>query len=329
MRAHFRRVVAILALALIQPLGGQDLCGQDSRQVPVGIEELRDDQFDRLVQVLAGEIRATLEQGQFAPDCTCRAPRVLFDWANEPAAEARFSGQLAAGLGPRLAGRMRFVERPESMPRLSCVVEFTTGDGARQARQLRFVLRDEWAGRAILTLDFDYTPRGPGPAPRAAERRPARLSEDEVSVEADSAARESHNGRERKSKREKRLKLDLSPRELADRVADGLSAYDDQTLVQAIGRIVFLDGDDARRFWITSVQAERRDDDRLRIQVAIRARGERRKAQMRMVYLDGAGRPLAVSHVHEYSCPQSQTVTAIFEATDPRVAGYVCLFEGD
>lgn len=127
----------------------------------------------------------------------------------------------------------------------------------------------------------------------------------------------------------KRLKIDLDADELALRIEDGLSGYDDQTVFEPTGRVVFLDNDDVKKYWITSVQARHRDNDHLRVEVSMRARGERRKAELRMVYLDGAGRPLSVSRVVSLRCPQSQTITAVFEASDPRAAGYVCLFKDD
>ena len=332
MHSRFQSLVPILAGFLAIVTCWSPAAGQERARSPVGVEELQDDQFERLLRVLAGEIRAALDQAQIQDDCVCRMPRVTFRWTSNAAAEARFCSQFVAGLQPLLQGRVRFVDREGSSIRLSCLIEFSNGAAEQATRQLRFALRDDRVNREILALDFDYPPRT---AESAAPRAPAPprgaepILSDEVPVIMESARGEGGRSAPRKFSHEKRIKLDLAPRDLADRVVDGLMAYEDQTVFWPTGRVILLDADDARRFWITSVQAERREDDRLRIQVAMRARGERRKAKLRMVYLDGTGRPLAVSLIHEYRCPQSETVTAVFEAADPRAAGYVCLFEGD
>lgn len=290
---------------------------------PGTIPDLKRDQFARLVQVLGEEMRATVEQHDVPRDSLCRVLVNASQQKGELERARRFAADLTDGLRPQLMERLRLTDSSTADSRLIATLNFLGAPAGSTVGRLQFALNDAWRDSALLSLEFDYSVAAP-------ESRPVRPPPTIV-VETGSPDERRvtvRDGREDDSDH-KRLKMDLSAQDLADRIRAGTRAYSDQTVFTPTGRLIFLNDDDVRRFWIMSVQAERHEAERLRVQVAIRARGERRKAHLRVVYLDGAGRPIAVSSVHTLRCPQSETVTAVFQAADPRAAGYVCLFDGD
>lgn len=132
-----------------------------------------------------------------------------------------------------------------------------------------------------------------------------------------------------KSSKPVKLKLSLKGNELIEAIRNRSEAYDAWTQTGGGGNLVFLDAKTAERFWVRRIRGTRTSDDRLQVEIEIRARDKSRDADYRFVFYDDAENAISSTAVIETEFHAHRWQTISITAGDRRATQWVCLFEED
>jgi hypothetical protein len=140
---------------------------------------------------------------------------------------------------------------------------------------------------------------------------------------------EPQRNKSRKASKPVKLKLNLKGDQLIDAIANRGSEFDAWTHTGAGGNLIFLDADSAERFWVQRIRGSRTTDDRLKVEIDLRARSKSRDGEYRFVFYDDAENAVSSSAVvqTEFEAYRGQTIS--ITAADRRATQWVCLFEED
>lgn len=237
-------------------------------------------------------------------------------------------------------------------PRLKAAVEFAATGNAPQ-RLLTFVLFDESAQKELLRESLPYEGRAGPPtaagatpaaasalpppsssAPPASAKPPAAARGAERSgerVAKKPAAAKSRSDRAAKTPRDapkkRKISIDDDERDLLTLLNEQAPYLREQTIAQPEGRLVFLNNAARERFRLSAQRAARTTDNRLRLELDVRARDRKRDAELRVVFLDAQDRAVEVTPVLLYRFLPSYTTTVTIIAGGPQAVRYICLFQ--
>ena len=270
--------------------------GARPAEVPA-VAPLSEPEFDRFATRLSEQVIGALEGGEYSFPATV-APPVVTDRCIENRQTAlRFAQRLAEGLNDRLGGTVRLRRPALSDPQLRSSLDFSGREPDRLQRTITFVLRDAGRGRELVRDSCDY---GVRPKPVAAQPPLA-------------------------TKRE--LKLDSDAHALVELVQRQARYYRDYTVSGPHGDVIFVDRKAWQRFWLKAYRAVHAHDRLHRVELDLRARGRSRTADLRLIFLDDAGRPVEATPVLPYRLLPYYTKTLVITADSERAARYICLID--
>jgi hypothetical protein len=287
-----RLTALLLSLSLF--VGCVSSGGARSAGVPA-VAPLSEPEFDRFATRLSGQVVAALEEGQYAFPATVAPPVVTDRCIEDRQMALRFARRLAEGLNDRLGGRVRFRQPALAGPQLRSSLDFTAHKPDRLQRAITFVLRDADTGRELAQASCDYTvrPKRIATRPRIPSRR--------------------------------KIEIDREARGLADFVQRQARYYRDYIVAGLDGDVVFVDRRAWQRFWLKAQRVVRTADDRLRVELELRARGRSRTADLRLLFLDDKGRQVEATPVLPYRLMPYYTKTVVVTSESERATRYICL----
>ena len=259
------------------------------------VTPLSEPEFDRFATHLSEQVIGALEGGQYTFPVTIAPPIVADPCVENRQTALRFARRLAEGLNDRLGGRVRFRRPALAGPQLRSSLDFTARKSDRLQRAITFVLRDAGTGRELVQGSCDYTvrPQRIATRPRIPSRR--------------------------------KIEIDREARGLADFVQRQARYYRDYIVAGLDGDVVFVDRRAWQRFWLKAQRVVRTADDRLRVELELRARGRARTADLRLLFLDDRGRQVEATPVLPYRLMPYYTKTVVVTSESERAARYICL----
>jgi hypothetical protein len=285
--------------ALLLPLSLFVGCVSSGGARPAGVPAvapLSESEFDRFATRLTEQLIGALEAGEYAVPATVAPPVVSDDHCVENRETAlRFARRLTEGLNDRLGGSVRFRRPALSGPQLRSSLDFTARKPDYLRRTITFVLRDAGTDRELMRESCAYTvrPKRVAARPRIPSRR--------------------------------KIEIDREARGLADFVQRQARYYRDYIVAGLDGDVVFVDRKAWQRFWLKAQRVVRTADDRLRVELELRARGRSRTADLRLLFLDDRGRQVEATPVLPYRLMPYYTKTVVVTSESERAVRYICL----
>jgi hypothetical protein len=158
---------------------------------------------------------------------------------------------------------------------------------------------------------------------RAASRQPS-----PAAPMVSSAVRDSEDMRRaefRRKPRRRPVRIDRHERGLAQLVQEQAVYFNDQTVTDQFGNMIFLD----RRAWesiqIQALRGRQTPDRHLSIQLLVQARSRPLEADVRVIYLDADGQQLEVSPVRTYEFWPSYAKNIVLRSSKAGAARYIVL----
>ncbi len=293
-----RESLAALLLILVLPLGCTALRHRPG--VPAsGIEPLREAAFDQFANQLTDAIGELVRQHDYRPPALIALPHVEPGGVEDGSVARGFAIRLAEGLNDRLNGSALFAKSSLVVPDLRCTLRFVANQDDPGRRTIDFRLLDYESGEELLAETYAY---------RAAR--------------AEVAARLVHpptGG----------LEIDAPSGSIGELALRHAPAYRRRSIVGNLGRVVFLDRKAWERFWLQAQRAARTEDDRLRVELDVRARRRERDAELRVVFYDDQDNPVDVTPVLPYRFLPHYAKQVTVTSAKPGATHYICLFTYD
>jgi hypothetical protein len=182
----------------------------------------------------------------------------------------------------------------------------------------------------------------PAPPERTAQRgRPERLPREDERPPVRTASRAHRRAAEREAGdfegadrpqprlKKRKIKIDQDSERLYELVIEQEVWLRESTFTAPEGRLIFLDDEAWKGLALGQVRAGQGAAELYRVEVEVRARGKKRNAKARFIFLDSKGRPVEVAPPLSFKLLPHYTQTITIVSRERRAAAYIGLFAAD
>jgi hypothetical protein len=263
------------------------------------IEPLREAEFDEFANQLADAVGKLLKERDYWPPAIIASPQVEPGGVEKLSVARAFAHRLAEGLNDRLNSTALFTKSGLTVPDLRCTLGFVASHEDPGRRTIVFRLHDEQSREELLVETYAY-------------QAPRRLFASQVARPPEGD-----------------LKIDAPSSLIGELALHHAPNYRARTIAGHAGRVIFLDRKAWERFWLQAQRASRTEDNRLRVELEIRARRRERDAKLRLIFYDEQDNPVDVTPVLPYRFLPHYSKQVTITSAKPGAARYICLFAYD